>query len=106
MSDNATIPPGEPASSASASSLRSKRKVGRRRSESESMRREAPVQRAPAQPKRPGGQRDVAVIAAERLLDEQALRILERQLVQAGRRRRRARTECEVSGAHHVALRE
>src|SRR6185437_11545067 len=106
MSDSAMMPPGAPASSASAISRRSNRGAGRGRSVSKAMRRETPVERAPAQSQRPGSQRDVAIEAAERLLDEQTLRVLERELIEVRWRRRAARPEREVAGTHQVALRQ
>ena len=44
------------------------------------------VERAPAQPERPGGLAHVAVMAVERLPDQDALDLLERQVLQPGAR--------------------
>src|SRR5262245_35909114 len=49
----------------------------------ETMRRDAPVERAPRQPQRLRGAADVALVARQRFLNEHFFNVLERQLVEA-----------------------
>src|SRR6185437_11099302 len=68
------------------------------------MRGEPAVERAPAQSQRFGRLAHVSVVAGERLLDENALCFLERQLLVSRRRALRARTQREVGSANGVTL--